>query len=70
MHVDHPARMQWWAKCETLRASTVRPAPATNLFRADREDYATQARLIADQGTLPFDPDEAVIPCDQAGCGV
>lgn len=58
---DHPERMVWWDEQEAARSAR---------FRADREDYATMARTVRDQGRLPFDLDEATIPCDEAGCGV
>lgn len=70
MMIDHPDRMEWWAKAETLFASTVRTAPAMALFRKDREDYATMARVIRDQGQLPFTREEVFGPCENGGCGV
>lgn len=70
MHIDHPDRMEWWAKSERLFASTVRTAPSMNLFRADREDYAKMAKIIRDQGTLEFSYEETFGPCENGGCGV
>lgn len=70
MLVDHPERMKWWAEAETRFASTVRTAPAMNLFRADREDYATMARIVRDQGQLPFTYEEIFGPCENGGCGI
>lgn len=69
MH-DHPSRMAWWVRAEELFASTVRAAPAMNLFRADREDYATQARIVRDQGVLPMTWLEEAMPCTSGGCGI
>jgi 3'-phosphoadenosine 5'-phosphosulfate sulfotransferase (PAPS reductase)/FAD synthetase len=70
MMADHPLRMEWWQKSEKLFASTVRTAPAMNLFRKDREDYATMARVVRDQGVLPMTWFEAALPCTSGGCGV
>jgi 3'-phosphoadenosine 5'-phosphosulfate sulfotransferase (PAPS reductase)/FAD synthetase len=61
MFLEHPERMAWWSDVEQERGNT---------FRADREDYATMARTVRDQGRLPFDLHEATIPCDEAGCGI
>lgn len=67
---DHPERMQWWEDQETAAAS--RPNVGRNgaRFRIDRENVAAMARTVRDQGYLPFDIDEPVLPCDQAACGV
>ena len=62
---DHPERMQWWADMEAVQ----RGAGAGAKFRVDREDYATLASIVRDQGVLPFDLDDSV-PCDAAVCGV
>ena len=66
MWKDHPERMQWWPSMEAV------PRGARNgaKFRIDREDYATMARTVRDQGGLPFDLDEATLPCDMAACGI
>ena len=69
MLADHPDRMAWWAKAETLVASTKRPGSG-NVFRADREDYATMTRAVQDQGVLPMTWFEANLPCTSGGCGV
>lgn len=67
MWVDHPDRMAWWASMEAVpRGAAGRGAT----FRADREDYATMAATMRDQGRLPFDLDEPTLPCDMAACGV
>lgn len=67
MHLEHPERMAWWSAQERqLRHG----AGAGATFRTDREDYATMARTVRDQGRLPFDLNEASLPCDVAGCGV
>jgi len=66
MWQDHPERMQWWVEQEAVPRGAGRSAT----FRADREDYATMSRVIRDQGTLPFDLDEATLPCEDAACGV
>jgi 3'-phosphoadenosine 5'-phosphosulfate sulfotransferase (PAPS reductase)/FAD synthetase len=67
MFIDHPERMAWWSNAETLVESTKR-AGSGNTFRADREDYATMARTVRDQGRLPFDWSQPE-PCLE-GCGV
>lgn len=64
---DHPERMAWWS---TQERQLHHGAGTGATFRADREDYATMARTVRDQGRLPFDLNEATIPCDMAGCGV
>jgi 3'-phosphoadenosine 5'-phosphosulfate sulfotransferase (PAPS reductase)/FAD synthetase len=69
MLTDHPERMRWWEHAETIFPSTVRAAPAMNLFRKDRDDYATMARVIRDQGHLPFTYEETFGPCENGGCG-
>lgn len=69
MLLDYPERMEWWAAIERAKAGTTIAASGAT-FRADREDYATMARIVRDQGRLPFDLREATIPCDEAGCGV
>lgn len=51
MMQDHPERMAWWAAQEAMPRGAGRGAT----FRADREDYATLARVVRDQGALPFD---------------
>ena len=66
MWQDHPARMGWWSTQEAAPRRNGRGAT----FRADREDYATMARVVRDQGSLPFDLNESTIPCDEAMCGV
>lgn len=66
MWLDHPSRMQWWQAMEDIPHGV----GAGGKFRADREDYATMARVIRDQGRLPFDIDEVFLPCEDAGCGV
>jgi 3'-phosphoadenosine 5'-phosphosulfate sulfotransferase (PAPS reductase)/FAD synthetase len=66
MWVDHPGRMDWWQRMEAMPHGL----GAGGTFRADREDYATMARTMRDQGRLPFDLNEAALPCDEAGCGV
>jgi 3'-phosphoadenosine 5'-phosphosulfate sulfotransferase (PAPS reductase)/FAD synthetase len=66
MWQDHPERMQWWADQEAVPRGAGRGAR----FRADREDYNTMARVIRDQGTLPFDINEATLPCEDSACGV
>lgn len=67
MFLDHPDRMKWWEQQE----SQIQHGAGTGAtFRANREDYATMAQTIRDQGRLPFDVNEATIPCDDAGCGV
>ncbi len=63
---DHPERMAWWADQEAVP----RGAGAGATFRADREPYGTMARVVRDQGSLPFDLNEASLPCDVAACGV
>ncbi len=74
MCADHPERIQWWADIETTRLKGVlndgNVSRGSGVFREDREDYSTMLRVVRDQGTLPFDLDEATIPCDDAGCGV
>lgn len=66
MWVDHPERMAWWADMEAIPRGAGRGAT----FRADREDYATMAATMRDQGRLPFDLNEPTLPCDMAACGV
>lgn len=66
MHADHPERMRWWADQEAVP----RGAGLGATFRADRECYATMARVIRDQTSLPFDLNEASLPCEAAMCGV
>jgi 3'-phosphoadenosine 5'-phosphosulfate sulfotransferase (PAPS reductase)/FAD synthetase len=51
MMEDHPERMEWWPTQEAVPRGT--GAGAT--FRADREDYATIARAVRNQGALPYD---------------
>ncbi|MCQ8240568.1 phosphoadenosine phosphosulfate reductase family protein [Rhizosaccharibacter radicis] len=74
MHRDHPDRMKWWADIEQEKLGDQLGQkgwrPEMSVFRADREDYATMARIVRDQGSLPFDIKERVIPCVDAGCGV
>lgn len=70
MWKDHPDRMQWWADTEAARANAVTKTKQARKFREDREDYATMARTVRDQGFLPFDLNERTIPCDEAMCGV
>jgi 3'-phosphoadenosine 5'-phosphosulfate sulfotransferase (PAPS reductase)/FAD synthetase len=65
MWKDHPDRMAWWPAQEAVPRGAGRGAT----FRADREDYATMARTVRDQGCLPFDIDEPTLPCDMAACG-
>ena len=62
---DHPERMRWWSEMEAVP----RGDGAGATFRADREDYATLARVTRNQGVMLFDLDDE-LPCDQAGCGV
>jgi 3'-phosphoadenosine 5'-phosphosulfate sulfotransferase (PAPS reductase)/FAD synthetase len=69
MQQDHPERMAWWARAETLLPSTIRHQ-GCNVFRADREDYATMARDVRDQGVLPMSWLEAALPCTAGGCGI
>ena len=66
MHKIHPERMDWWRKMEAARHGV----GSGGTFRADREDYATMARTVRDQGCLPFDEHEVTLPCDMASCGV
>ena len=69
MWLDHPERMQWWVDMEkSARGKTIKPEMGN--FRADREDYATMARVMRDQGRLPFDLDEPSLPCHLASCGI
>jgi len=68
MHRDHPERMKWWAKMEATATGRTF-IPEMSNFRADREDYATLARVTRDQGVLPFDLEDS-IPCTEAVCGV
>jgi 3'-phosphoadenosine 5'-phosphosulfate sulfotransferase (PAPS reductase)/FAD synthetase len=63
---DYPDRMAWWAEMERIKHGN----GAGGTFRNDREDYRTMARVVRDQGTLPFDLDEVMIPCEDAGCGI
>lgn len=63
---DYADRMAWWPVME----SVPRGSGAGATFRADREDYATMTQVVRDQGSLPFDLNEATIPCEDAGCGV
>lgn len=65
MHLDHSARMEWWARME---AELQHGAGTGATFRTDREDYATMARTVRDQGRLPFDWSQPE-PCLE-GCGV
>lgn len=65
MWVDHRERMAWWSDMEAMPHG----GGAGGTFRADREDYATMARTMRDQGRLAFDLNEASLPCDIAGCG-
>ena len=66
MFVDYPDRMRWWQDMEAVPRGAGRGAT----FRADRENYATMAQTMRDQGRLPFDEHEATLPCDMASCGV
>lgn len=66
MWLDHPARMQWWPAMEALPHGV----GAGGTFRADREDYATMAATVRDQGRLSFDINETALPCHLAACGV
>lgn len=68
MHKDHPERMTWWAMIEASRAGTTRK-PEMAKFRANREDYATLARLSRDQGAMDFEH-ASDLPCLEAACGV
>jgi hypothetical protein len=63
MLLDHPERMAWWEQQER------RARNSGERFRIDR-DYATMARTVRDQGRLPFDENETIIPCHEAVCGV
>lgn len=69
MQLDHPERMAWWERAETLIASSKRPQSG-NTFRAGRENYATMARNVRDQGVLPMSWLEEALPCTAGGCGV
>ena len=66
MWLDHPTRMAWWPAMEGLPHGV----GAGRTFRADREDYATMAATVRDQGRLPFDINEKALPCHLAACGV
>lgn len=66
MLLDHPARMAWWSEMETLKHGK----GAGGKFRVDREDYATMARTVRDQGRLAFTHEEVFGPCENGGCGV
>jgi 3'-phosphoadenosine 5'-phosphosulfate sulfotransferase (PAPS reductase)/FAD synthetase len=66
MHRDHPERMKWWADMEALPHGK----GAGGTFRADREDYSTMARVVRDQGELPYDPQEKHLTCLDSACGV
>ena len=66
MFVDNPDRMAWWIDME----ATPRGAGRGATFRADRESYAVMARVMREQGRLPFDLDEPALACADAGCGV
>ena len=67
MMADHPKRMTWWQEAETMFPSTVRHK-GCNTFRADREDYATMAQTVRDQGVLPMTWFEQAMPCTSGGC--
>ena len=69
MLADHPERMAWWTKAETLIGNT-KPGQTGAVFRADRENYAAMTRAVADQGVLPMTWFEAALPCTSGGCGV
>jgi len=69
MLADHPERMAWWAQAETL-ISSAKPGQSGAVFRADREDYATMTRAVADQGVLPMTWFEQAVPCTSGGCGI
>jgi len=66
MFLDHPDRMAWWIAQEAVE----RGAGDGGRFRVDRESYAEMATFIRDQGRIPFDPNEAALKCEDAGCGV
>jgi 3'-phosphoadenosine 5'-phosphosulfate sulfotransferase (PAPS reductase)/FAD synthetase len=70
MYQDHPARMTWWENMEVNAKQTRTREKSGATFRIDREDYATMARVVRDQGTLPFDLNEKALACEDAGCGV
>lgn len=64
---DHPERMDWWARMESIPRGT---AGVNRTFRADRESYAALADLVLRTPRLPFDETmhEMAALCD-AGCG-
>lgn len=64
---DHPDQMEWWSHQE---GRVLTHAGLGNVFRKDREDYATMARVVRDQGVLPMTWFEAALPCTAGGCGV
>ena len=66
MWLDHPDRMDWWPAMEGLPHGV----GAGGTFRADRENYATMAATVRNQGRLPFDINEKALPCRLAACGV
>ena len=67
MTLDHPDRMAWWAEAEVMFPSTIRHE-GCNVFRADRDDYATIAQTVRDQGVLPMTWFEQAMPCTSGGC--
>jgi 3'-phosphoadenosine 5'-phosphosulfate sulfotransferase (PAPS reductase)/FAD synthetase len=69
MMADHPERMEWWVASEHRIESTKRPGKGS-VFRSDRDDYATMAHDVRDQGVLPMSWLEAAMPCTAGGCGV
>lgn len=66
MFIDHPERMAWWVAQE----ATDRGAGNGDRFRIERMDYAAMAKLVRDQGRIPFDLNERSLACEDAGCGV
>jgi len=66
MLLEHPDRMRWWQDMEALPHG----AGAGGTFRADREDYATMARTVRDQGRLDLTYEDIMRPCMDGHCGV
>ncbi len=69
MLLDYPERMVWWSRMESEKAGSTWK-PEMRLFRADRDDYATMARTVRDQGRLPLTYEETFGPCENGGCGI
>lgn len=65
MFSDHPGRMEWWPRMETIPRGT---AGVNRRFRDDRESYAEMRSVVQRQGVLPFNVFEPDAGCTEWAC--